>query len=170
MLACCEISSVLSRFPIGLPQRGCNKWGLKGCLAALPGNQPKSTFFARFLPFSPFSGGCEEHLGNPENGEKGLFPQIASDLRKPPSLNPPHLQHSNPSKASLVGGEEDEAQMKASWPTLTFCTVPYREKTCQASKSAGTSVGQNKVIPPPTHQHQCTTTKLRENFLYLEGL
>ena len=54
-------------------KRGCNKWGLKGCLAALPGNRPKSAFFALFLPFLPFCGGCEEHLGNPENGGKRPF-------------------------------------------------------------------------------------------------
>ena len=50
-----------------------NKWGLKGCLAALPGNRPKSALFTLFLPFSPFSGGCEEHLENPENGGKRPF-------------------------------------------------------------------------------------------------
>ena len=52
---------------------GCNKWGLKGCLAALPGNRPKSASFALFLPFSPFSGGSQEHLGNPENAGKRPF-------------------------------------------------------------------------------------------------
>ena len=60
------------------------------CLAALPGNRPKSAFFALFLPFSPFSGGCEEHLGNAENGGKGPF---SSDILrfafKPPSLKLP---------------------------------------------------------------------------------
>ena len=38
--------------------------------------RPFSAFFALF-------GGSEEHLGNPENA---LFPQISSDLLKPPSL------------------------------------------------------------------------------------
>ena len=43
-----------------------------------------------FLPFSPFSGGCEEHLGYPENGGKRpFFLQISSDLLKPPFLKPP---------------------------------------------------------------------------------
>ena len=56
----------VSGFRIGLPQMGCNKWGLKGSLAALPGNRP-------FRPFSAFSGGCEEHLDNPENGGKRPF-------------------------------------------------------------------------------------------------
>ena len=69
---------------------GCNKWGLKGCLFALPGNRPKSAFFALFLPFPHFSGGCEEHLGNPENrGKKAVFFFSPSDLLKPPSLKPP---------------------------------------------------------------------------------
>ena len=57
----------------GCRKWGCNKWGLKGRLAALPRNRPKSAFFALFLPFSPFSGGCEELLGNPENGGKRPF-------------------------------------------------------------------------------------------------
>ena len=46
-----------------------------------------------FLPFSPFSRWPEEHQGISETAEKGLFPQISSDLLKPPSLKP-HLQHS----------------------------------------------------------------------------
>ena len=45
---------------LGCRKWGCNKWGLKGCLAALPGNRPKSDFFALFLPFSPFFAGSEE--------------------------------------------------------------------------------------------------------------
>ena len=63
-----------NKFPkLGCRKWGCNKWGFKGCLAALPRNRPKSAFFALFLPFSPFSGGCEEHLENPENGGKRPF-------------------------------------------------------------------------------------------------
>ena len=39
---------------------GSSGWGLKGCLAALPGNRPKSAVFTLFLPFSPFfSGGAK---------------------------------------------------------------------------------------------------------------
>ena len=72
---------------MGCRKWGCNKWGFKGCLAALPGNRPKS---ALFLPFSPFSRGPEEHLENPRiSEEKGLLPQISSDFLKPPSLKPP---------------------------------------------------------------------------------
>ena len=58
---------------LGCRKWGCNKWGFKGCLAALPRNQQKSAFFALFLPFSPFSGGPEEHLENLENGGKRPF-------------------------------------------------------------------------------------------------
>ena len=71
-----EISDVkyLVKFGgLGCRKWGCNKWGLKECLAALPGNRPKSALFALFLPFTPFSGGCEERLGNPENGGKRPF-------------------------------------------------------------------------------------------------
>ena len=52
---------------------GVTNGGLRGVWAALPGNRPKSAFFALFLPFLPFSGGCEEHLRNPENGGKRPF-------------------------------------------------------------------------------------------------
>ena len=52
---------------------GCNRWGFKVCLASRPGNRRKSAFFALCLPFSPFSGGPEQHLDNPENGGKRPF-------------------------------------------------------------------------------------------------
>ena len=69
---------------------GCNKWGFKGCLAALPGNRPKSAFFALFLPFSPFfPEGAKSTWEIQKTEEKGLFPQISSDFLKPPSLKPP---------------------------------------------------------------------------------
>ena len=72
---------------LGCSKWECSKWGLKGCLAALP---PKSTFFALFLPFSPISGGCKEHLKNQETEERRPFSsEISSDLLKPPSLKPP---------------------------------------------------------------------------------
>ena len=66
---------VFDPFPknLGCRKRGCNKWGLKGCLAALPGDRPKSAKITLFLPFLPFSGGCQEQLGNPENGGKRPF-------------------------------------------------------------------------------------------------
>ena len=76
---------------LGCRKWGCNKWGLKGCLAALPGNRPKSAKIALFLPFSPFSGGCQEHLANPENGAFFLrYPRISLN----PHLLNPHLRHS----------------------------------------------------------------------------
>ena len=79
---------------LGCRKWGCNKWGLKGCLAALPGNRPKSAKIALILPFSPFSGGSQEHLENP-----GFLRKKAFFLRYPRiSLNPhllnPHLRHS----------------------------------------------------------------------------
>ena len=52
----------------------------------------ESVFVRPFLPFSPFSGGCEEHLGNPENGgTKNLFPQICLS----PHLFNPQWRHAN---------------------------------------------------------------------------
>ena len=59
--------------PLDCHKWGCNTWGFKGCLLALSGNQLKSAFFSRSLPFSPFSGEPEQHLGNPENREKRSF-------------------------------------------------------------------------------------------------
>ena len=65
---------------------GCNKWGLKGCLATLPGNRPKSAFFGLFRPF-PVGPNSTWKIQKTE--EKGLFPEMPSDLLKPPSLKPP---------------------------------------------------------------------------------
>ena len=49
-------------YVVGGPLHGgvgprCNKWGLEGCLAALPGNRPFLTFFCLFRPFPEGSGG-----------------------------------------------------------------------------------------------------------------
>ena len=78
---------------LGCRKWGCNKWGLKGCLAALPGNRPKSAKIALLLPLSPFSGGCQEHLGNPENGGKRLFFLRYPRISLNPHLLNPHLRH-----------------------------------------------------------------------------
>ena len=40
-------------------------------------------------PFSPFSGGPKQHLGNRDNRGKGLFPQMSSDSLEPLSLKFP---------------------------------------------------------------------------------
>ena len=74
---------------LGCRKWGCNKWGLKGCLAALPGNRPKSAFFALFCLFRPFPEGAKSTWEIQKTEEKGLFPQISSDLLKPLSLKPP---------------------------------------------------------------------------------
>ena len=77
---------------LGCCKWGCNKWGLKRCLAALPGNRPKSVFLRPFSALVAFCGGSEEHLKNPKKEEKGLFPQISLDFLKPPSLKPPFAE------------------------------------------------------------------------------
>ena len=46
-------------------------------------------FSPLFLPFSSFSGGCEEHLENPENGGKRPFSSDILRFAQPPSLKPP---------------------------------------------------------------------------------
>ena len=76
-------------FYLGCRKWGCNKWGLKGCLAALPGNRPKSAFSPFFCLFLPFPEGAKSTWEIQKTEEKGLFPQISSDLLKPPSLKPP---------------------------------------------------------------------------------
>ena len=77
-------------FPeLGCRKWGCNKWGLKGCLAALSGNRPKSAFSPFFCFFRPFPEGAKSTWEIQKTEGKGLFPQISSDLLKPPSLKPP---------------------------------------------------------------------------------
>ena len=71
---------------MGCRKWGCNKWGLKGCLATLPGNRPFSPFFCLFHPFPE---GPSSPWEFQKTEEEGLFPQISSDLLKPPSLKPP---------------------------------------------------------------------------------
>ena len=77
------------RKSLGCRKWGCNKWGFKGCLTALPGNRPKSAFFAPFLPFRTFPEGSKSTRKIQKMQEKGSFPQISSDLLEPPSLKPP---------------------------------------------------------------------------------
>ena len=74
--------------PIPLASTKSGPIGGLRCLAA-SWNQPFPTFLAHFLPFLPFSGGAEKHLGNPENTGKTLAPQVSSNLLIPPSLKPP---------------------------------------------------------------------------------
>ena len=76
-------------FPVlGCRQWGCNKWGLKGCLAALPG-RPFSPFFCLSHPVPE---GVKGTWKIQKTEEKGLFPQISSDVLKPSYLKP-HLRH-----------------------------------------------------------------------------
>ena len=69
---------------------GCNKWGFKG-LSGLP--SWKSAEIGPFRPFSalfrPFPERPNSTWKIQKTEEKGLFPQISSDLLKPPSLKPP---------------------------------------------------------------------------------
>ena len=74
---------------LGCRKWGCNKWGLKGCLATLPGNRPKWPFPPFFCLFRPFPEGAKSTWEIQKTEENGLFPQISSDLLKPPSLKPP---------------------------------------------------------------------------------
>ena len=68
---------------------GCNKWGLKVCLAALPGHRPNRLFSPFVCLCRPFPEGAKSTWEIQKTEEKGLFPQISSDLLEPPSLKPP---------------------------------------------------------------------------------
>ena len=78
--------SVQAQFLWAAANGGVTNGGLKGCLAALPGNRPKS---AKFCLLRPFPEGAKSTWEIQKTEEKGLFPQISSDLLKPPSLKPP---------------------------------------------------------------------------------
>ena len=92
-------------FHLGCRKWGCNKWGLKGCLAALPGNRPKWAFSPFFCLFRLFLDGAKSIWKIQKTEEKGLFPQISSDLLKPPSLKPPFaaLQFTIPTQRKMGG-------------------------------------------------------------------
>ena len=76
---------------LGCRKWRCNKWGFKGCLSALP--SWKSAEIDLFRPFSAFFCPFRRVRRAPGKSRKrrkrGLFPQISSDLLKPPSLKPP---------------------------------------------------------------------------------
>ena len=73
---------------------GVTNWGLKGCLAALPGNRPNSAKIALFLPFLFFCGGCQRAPGKcRKRRKKAFFLRYPRIILNPHLLNP-HLRHS----------------------------------------------------------------------------
>ena len=69
--------------------KGVTNGGLRGVWPPFPGigrNRPFSPFFCLF---GPFPEGTKSTWEIKKTEEKGLFPQISSDLLKPPSLKPP---------------------------------------------------------------------------------
>ena len=97
----------------GLPQiGGVTNGGLRGVWSPFPEigrNRPFSPFFCRFHPF-PEGGKSIWEIEKTE--ERGLFPQISSDLLKPPSLKPPFVALQNLGQNFEKFGE------------LSFCTCP----------------------------------------------
>ena len=81
---------------------GCNKWWFTVCLAALPGNRPKSAFFCPFSAFFALSGGPKQHLGYPENvprkkkKKKGPFLAQLAPFGPSPRLLRPRLDFPEP--------------------------------------------------------------------------
>ena len=68
---------------------GVTNGGLRGVwppFLEISRNWPKSPFFCLFRPFPE---GAKSTWKIPKTEEKGRFPQISSDLLKPPSLKPP---------------------------------------------------------------------------------
>ena len=60
----------------------------------LRGAWPPFLEIGRILPFSPFSGGCEEHWENPATGGKRPFSLRYPQICLKPHLLSPHLRHS----------------------------------------------------------------------------
>ena len=71
---------------LGCRKWGCNKWGLKGCLTALPGNRPKSAFFALFRRVRRAPGKSRKRR------KKAFFLRYPQICLNPHLLNP-HLRH-----------------------------------------------------------------------------
>ena len=82
---------------LGCRKWGCNKWRLKGCLAALLGNRLKLAFFALFLPFSAFS--REGAEGTWEIQKRAFllrYPQIClNPISYTPICDTPRNDHTN---------------------------------------------------------------------------
>ena len=68
---------------------GVTNGGLRGVRPPFLEIGQNRPFSSVFCLFSPFYGGCESTWEIQKTEEKGLFPQISSDLLKPPSLKPP---------------------------------------------------------------------------------
>ena len=124
---------------LGCHKWGCNKWGLKGCLAALPGNRPKSAFFALFLRFSLFRPFAAFFGKSRKRREKACF------LRYPQICLNPHLRH--PKTKSLQNKDLYDTisvrmvdRLAACSTSLPACISPNAEPNIpQSSAKRGTS-------------------------------
>ena len=80
---------------------GVTNGGLRGVsppFLEIGQNRPFSPFFCLFRPFPE---GAKSTWEIQKTEEKGLFPQISSDLLKPPSLKPPAMRHSSGASEDL---------------------------------------------------------------------
>ena len=78
-----------SAFSWAAANGGVTNGGLRGVwppFLEIGRNRPFSPFFCLFCPFPE---GTKSTWEIQKTEEKGLFPQISSDLLKPPSLKPP---------------------------------------------------------------------------------
>ena len=96
---------------------GVTNGGLRGVwppFLEIGRNRPFSPFFC---PFRPFPEGAKSTWEIQKTEEKGLFPQISSDLLKPPSLKPPFAALQN-----LLGGEFCSGGFPPVIPWVAFST------------------------------------------------
>ena len=103
---------------------GVTNGGLRGVwppFLEIGRNWPFSPFFCLFRPFPE---GAKSAWEIQKTEEKGLFPQISSDLLKPPSLKPPFaaLQPAPKESFSVLRFWEKNLQGPKSWACLPkFC-------------------------------------------------
>ena len=100
---------------------GVTNGGLRGVWPPFLGigrNRPFSPFFCLFRPFPE---GTKSAWEIQKTEEKGLFPQISSDLLKPPSLKPPFAALQGKFRSKIRGKIRDENSKK--FGKLSFCKV-----------------------------------------------
>ena len=92
---------VMESNTLGCRKWVCKKWGLKGCLAALPGNRPKSAFLPFFCLFAFFRRAQTAPGKSRKRRKKAFFFRYPLTCLNPHLLNP-HLRHSKHSSTFWI--------------------------------------------------------------------